>query len=254
MNIKCPFHNDNNASLSLKNKKVICYGCNFNGNSIDFLKIKQFKLSFNKKIVLEAKENLYKKKNIWLNYLLLRNINMKISLKFNLGFLDFSYKNKVKNILLNRLIFPILNENNLLIGIGLKTNNDKNKYLNFFKKYNMNEIFYGINNIIDYNFILIVEGYFDLLTLNKNNFVNVVSNLGCNVNSEKIFFLLKKFKKIYFCFDGDEAGYEAYIKVKNISNSFYNKRMFSKTMPYSYDPDNYINNYGIKSFLRYLKI
>ncbi|AGS06559.1 toprim domain-containing protein [Candidatus Carsonella ruddii] len=255
MNIKCPFHNDNNASLSLNNKKIVCYGCNFNGKVKNFLKIKKFKLFFNKKIIFKAKENLYIKKNIWLNYLLLRNINMKTSLKFSLGFLDFSYKNKVKNILINKLIFPIFNENNLLIGLGLKNNNNnRNKYLNFFKKYNINEIFYGINNIIDYSFVLIVEGYFDLLTLSKNNFINVISNLGCNINLEKISFLLKKFKKIYFCFDGDEAGYIANIRTINISGDLYNKRIFSKAMPYNYDPDNYVNKYGIKSFLKYLKI
>ncbi|MBY0585486.1 toprim domain-containing protein, partial [Candidatus Carsonella ruddii] len=110
----------------------------------------------------------------------------------------------LNKILINRLIFPIFNENNVLLGIGLKTNNKKNKYLNIFKKnLEINNIFFGINNIKNFNFVIIVEGYFDLLTIYKNNFLNVISNLGCIINLEKINFLLLKFKKIYFCFDGD---------------------------------------------------
>ncbi|ATX33495.1 hypothetical protein CUN91_00835 [Candidatus Carsonella ruddii] len=251
MNLKCPFHNDNNASFSIRKNKFICYGCNLYGFVKNSFKIKKFDCFFNKKIILYSKRNLYIKKNFWLKYLLLRNINMNTSLKFNLGVLNFTQK-KVNNIILNRLIFPILNDKNILLGIGLKTNNKKNKYINLLKN-NINEnVFFGINNIKNFNFIIVVEGYFDLLSIYKNNFLNVISILGCNINYEKINFLLFKFKKIYFCLDGDYSGYNSSEKIKKIFKNYYKKRIFIKNMPFNFDPDSFINFYGIKSFLKFL--
>ncbi|WP_433927725.1 toprim domain-containing protein [Candidatus Carsonella ruddii] len=253
MNFKCPFHNDINASLSLKNKKFICYGCKTKGKISTNFVTKKFDFFFDKNTILNAKKNFYIKKNFWLKYLIIRNINMNISLKFNLGLLNFSYKKINQNIFFNRLIFPILNENNILIGIGLKTNNKKNKYLNIFKNnINNNFVFFGINNIKNFNFVIIVEGYFDLLTIYKNNFINVICLLGCNINFNKINFLLFKFKKIYFCLDGDYAGYFSSEKIKQDFKIYYKKRIFIKNMPKNLDPDSFINLYGIKSFLKYL--
>ncbi|XZR52656.1 MAG: toprim domain-containing protein [Candidatus Carsonella ruddii] len=252
MNFLCPFHNDKNASLSLKKKKFICYGCNSYGHTEKIFEIKKFELFFDKKIIILAKNNLYIKKNFWLKYLIYRNINMITSIKFNLGCLDFLYNKKINKILINRLIFPILNEKKVLESIGIRTNSAKNKYL-IFSKNNNNLNFYGIEQITNFNFVIIVEGYFDLLTLKKNFFNNTISILGSNVNCYKINYLLKKFKKIYFCFDGDHAGYNANKKIKKFFEKF-KKRIFSKTLPYSYDPDNYINKFGIISFLNYLKL
>ncbi|WMC20526.1 MAG: toprim domain-containing protein [Candidatus Carsonella ruddii] len=251
MNFLCPFHNDKNASFSLNNNKFICYGCNYYGYTEKVFKIKKFEIIFDKKLINLAKKNLYLKKNFWLQYLIFRNINMLTSIKFNLGCLDFLNK-KINKILINRLIFPILNENKVLESIGIKTNSDKNKYLIFSKNDN-NLNFYGIEQIKNFNLVIIVEGYFDLLTLRKNFLNNTISILGSNINCYKINYLLKKFKKVYFCFDGDYAGYNANEKIKKNFEKF-KKRIFSKTLPYSYDPDNYINKFGIISFLRYLKL
>ncbi|XOD39050.1 MAG: toprim domain-containing protein [Candidatus Carsonella ruddii] len=251
MNLKCPFHNDINASFSIKKNKFTCYGCNTSGLIKNSFKIKKFEIYFNKEIILNSKKNLYIKKNFWLKYLIFRNINMNTTLKFNLGMLSFSQK-KVNNIIINRLIFPILNEKNILLGIGLKTNNKKNKYINLIKNDVYENIFFGINNIKNFNFIIVVEGYFDLLTIYKNNFINVISILGCNINYEKINFLLFKFKKIFFCLDGDYSGYYASEKIKKIFKNHYKKRIFIKNMPANHDPDSFINYYGIKSFFKYL--
>ncbi|MGP4128132.1 MAG: toprim domain-containing protein [Candidatus Carsonella ruddii] len=252
MNFLCPFHNDINASLSFKNKKIICYGCNFYGYTKKNFKIKKFELFFDKNIMNLAKNNLYVKKNFWLSYLLYRHINISTSIKFNLGYLDYSFSNSINKILINRLLFPILNEKNILESVGVKTNSLKNKYLIFSKNNNILNL-YGIDQIKKFDFIVVVEGYFDLLTLKKNFFNNTISILGSDINNYKIIYLLNKFKKIYFCFDGDYAGYEASEKIKKNFKNF-KKRIFSKTLPYSYDPDNYINKFGIVSFLNYLKL
>ncbi|MGK2931037.1 MAG: toprim domain-containing protein [Candidatus Carsonella ruddii] len=252
MNFICPFHYDKNASLSFKKKFFICYGCNLKGKLIYNFNIKNFNFFFNKKIVLKSIKKLYFNKNFWLNYLFIRKININISLKFNLGTLNFIYKNN--KILSNKLIFPILNIKNILIGVGLKTTNIKNKYINLFKNNIIkNEFFFGINIIKNKNYIIIVEGYFDLLTIYKNSYLNTIASLGCNINLKKIIFLLKNFKKIYFCLDGDEAGFHSIEKIKKY-NFFYKNKIIIKNMPIGYDPDSYINFFGIKSFLKFLSI
>ncbi|UNB92137.1 toprim domain-containing protein [Candidatus Carsonella ruddii] len=257
MNFKCPFHNDINASLSLKKNIFLCYGCNLKGKlqnvDIKNFNIKNFNFFFDKNTIFNSKKNLYLKKNFWLNYLYFRKINISVSMKFSLGMLNFTYNNN--KILLNRLMFPIINYQNILIGVGLKTNSIKNKYINLFKLNILNEdLFFGINNIKHYNYIIVVEGYFDALTIYKNSFLNVISNLGCNINYKKICFLLSKFKKIYFCFDGDIAGFNSSEKIKIEFNKYYKKRIYIKNMPSNFDPDNFINFFGIKSFLKYLII
>ncbi|MGK2916039.1 MAG: toprim domain-containing protein [Candidatus Carsonella ruddii] len=252
MNFICPFHNDNNASFSFKKKFFFCYGCNLKGKLVYNFSIKNFNFFFNKKIIFKSIKKLYFDKNFWLNYLFIRKININISLKFNLGTLKFIYKNNT--ILSNKLIFPILNINNILIGIGLKTTNIKNKYINLFKSNIIkNEFFFGINIIKNKKYVIIVEGYFDLLTIYKNSYLNIIASLGCNINLNKIIFLLKNFKKIYFCLDGDEAGYKNIEKIKNYKKIYKNDIIF-KNMPNGYDPDSYINFFGIKSFLKFLSI
>ncbi|AFP83920.1 toprim domain-containing protein [Candidatus Carsonella ruddii] len=252
MNFKCPFHDDKNASFSFKNNFFICYGCNRYGINKNIFFVKKFELYFDKKIINYAKYNLYLYKNFWLKYLLIRKINMITALNANLGCLNFNLKIKnINNILLNRLIFPILNENNILESIGIKNLSNKNKYLFFSKNNNFN--LYGINSVKNNNFIIIVEGYFDLLTLKKNLIYNSISILGSNINCNIIINLLNKFKKIYFCFDGDLAGYSSDYIIKTKYNKF-KKRIFSKTLPCNYDPDNYIKKFGIVSFLKYLKL
>ncbi|WMC19331.1 MAG: toprim domain-containing protein [Candidatus Carsonella ruddii] len=252
MNFICPFHKDINASFSLKNNKFICYGCNSYGYTKKKFKEKKFELFFDKNIMNLAKNNLYIKKNFWLNYLLYRNINLTTSIKFNLGYLDYSFNKLVNKVLINKLIFPILNEKNILESVGVRTFSLKNKYLIFSKNKNIFNL-YGIEQIKNFNFVIIVEGYFDLLTLKKNFFNNTISILGSDINKYKIFYLLKKFKKIYFCFDGDYAGYKANEKIQKNFKQF-KKRIFSKTLPNNYDPDNYVNKFGISSFLNYLKL
>ncbi|AFP84285.1 toprim domain-containing protein [Candidatus Carsonella ruddii] len=257
MNLKCPFHNDENASLSIKNNFFICYGCKKYGKTnFKFYKIKNFDNLFNKDVIYNARNNLLFQKNYWLNYLIKRNISFKTLLKYNLGYVNVNFKYNNKNrIIYNKLIFPIFNEFGILIGIGLKTKIDKPKYINLFK-FNLNkkELLYGIYEKLYDKFLIIVEGYFDLLTLYENNIFNVISILGSNINEYQIFNLLKKFKKIVFCLDGDYSGYLGLLKLKFLKKKNNIKNLLFKCLPLNYDPDSYINKYGIKEFLKYLKI
>ncbi|AFP83730.1 putative DNA primase [Candidatus Carsonella ruddii CS isolate Thao2000] len=257
MNFLCPFHLDKNSSFSIKKNTYYCYGCNLKGKIIfENIKMNKFEFYFNKEILLKAKIYLIKKKNFWLNYLSIRNIDFKTLFHYNLGCIDINFKTK-NNVYFvkNKLIFPIIDEFGLLCGIGLKTNNLKSKYVNIYKKnYNNKNVIYGINESINRYYTIIVEGYFDLLTLYKNNIYNATSVLGCNVNYKKIIKLLLKYKSIYFCFDGDLAGYLSVVKINKIKNKYKIKNLNCINLPFGYDPDNYINKYGIENFFKFMNI
>ncbi|ADM89710.1 DNA primase [Candidatus Zinderia insecticola CARI] len=213
----------------------------------------------------ELKKN-YKAKK----YIKLRNINKKIIKKFNLGYskninkkfkfikkkYNFIYKNI--NILKNRIIFPIRNLNGKIIAFGGRSinNNYKNKYINTYENFifKKKKEFYGLyenlKHIKKKKYVIIVEGYIDLLTLFQFGFLNTISILGTNFTKYHFKKITKITNKIIFIFDGDIAGNLAINKVLNLclSLSLKNKIISFVILPYKYDPDNYLRKYGILKF------
>lgn len=100
---------------------------------------------------------------------------------------DGKYADKFEN----RLIFPIINAENDIVGFGARVlNDDKPKYINtadndiFTKSKNL----YGLNIAKDYakDGIIIVEGYIDLIALQQAGIENVVAILGTEFTNEQI--------------------------------------------------------------------
>lgn len=158
----------------------------------------------------------------------------------------------------NRIIFPIRNFKGDFVGFGGRVVNNPSsyKYINspetfYFKK---KKEFYGIWEFLLSGYsknIIIVEGYFDVLSLVQNDIKNVVSVLGTCVSKEHIEFLFIKTKEIIFCFDGDIAGRKAVERVLDIA-LFYldnNRKINIVSLDESYDPDRYIREFGRIKFL-----
>lgn len=114
-----------------------------------------------------------------------------------------------------RLIFPIENTKNNVVGFGgriLGTEKDTAKYINspeslIFKK---REIFYGENKINrSLNKLVITEGYLDVISMISHGFLNTVAPLGTAISEEH----LKKAMRIAddpcIALDGDNAGIHA---------------------------------------------
>lgn len=168
------------------------------------------------------------------------------------------------DIIKNRITIPIFNKDNIITGIStrsfLKTDT-YGKYINppnnkIFKK---NSALYGINwsenEIREKDYVIIVEGYFDFITLYKNGFKNTVCVLGTNLFSEHVKSLSKLTKNFYFCFDKDLAGQQAIIKnIKECIKSGLNINVIE--FPESkekMDPDKYITVNGPDSFEKLIK-
>ena len=165
----------------------------------------------------------------------------------------------------DRLIFPInaLNGSTIAFG-GRVISNNKNtfaKYVNspetlFFKKrnnlFNLDIARKYSNENED---IFLVEGYMDVLSLNKENIMNTVANLGTALTETQIQLLWRVFNNIIICFDGDKGGRDAAVRAadKLIEIIKPDSKISFLFLPISHDPDSFINKFGREYFLKYTK-
>ena len=160
----------------------------------------------------------------------------------------------------NRIIFPVQNLNKKTIALGGRTISKTSfaKYINspeteFYKKGNN---LYNINNAKENrnkkDQVYIVEGYMDVVNLNKFGIQNVVANLGTAMTEKQIDLAWRFFSNIIICLDGDISGQKAALRaaerifplMKPDCNIYFLK------LPENSDPDSYINKNGKDSFLK----
>ena len=114
-----------------------------------------------------------------------------------------------------RLIFPIENTKNNVVGFGgriLGIEKDTAKYINspeslIFKK---REIFYGENKINrSLNKLVITEGYLDVISMISHGFLNTVAPLGTAISEEHLKKAVRIADNPCIALDGDNAGIHA---------------------------------------------
>ena len=231
-------------------------------------------------------KNIFTEENkLHLDYLLNRSLKKTTLEHFQVGFCDDSnrasdhflklgytdkelietglfYLNEQKKTLVprfkNRIVFPIKNLFGEFIGCGGRTvlSSVPAKYINspetvFFKKGNN---LYNFNNAKNENknadYLLIVEGYMDVVSLYNHDIKNVCASLGTAITDNQINLAWRNFKNIIICFDGDSSGsaaaYRAAEKLIKISKP--NHTVSFMIMPQGLDPDDYVNKFGKEGF------
>ncbi len=170
--------------------------------------------------------------------------------------------NKIKDFFYKRLIFPIANEQNKIIGFGGRVLDNTNpKYINspesyFFKKrsilYNLNQ---AKKNIRLKKNILICEGYMDVISLHENKIQTAVAPLGTALTENQLALSWKYVNKPTIMFDGDSAGLRASYKSAVMALPFLtsNKYLQFIKLPKDLDPDNFINEYSLEKLIEILK-
>ena len=125
----------------------------------------------------------------------------------------------------NRIMFPILSFRNNIIAFGGRAIDDFGpKYLNSSDSvlYKKNRNLYFTNEFITATkkkgYAFIVEGYFDVLSLNKLGYANSASPSGTALTYQQLESVSKYTSKILICFDNDEAGLKATERVLQIKN------------------------------------
>ena len=186
-------------------------------------------------------------------YLTSRKFNEQDLKKYDISFIDsniedfqkFCDKNKISDFDLkklgfissnnnflfkNRIMFPILNFRSETIAYGGRALEDFGpKYLNssdsvLYKK-NRNLYFTKefISSVKKKGYAFLVEGYFDVLSLNQLGYSNSASPSGTALTIQQLDAVSRYTNKILLCFDNDEAGLKATERVLEIKNQVSNQ-------------------------------
>lgn len=152
----------------------------------------------------------------------------------------------------NRVIFPILDVNSRVIGFGGRVMGDgEPKYLNSpeTKVFDKSRNLYGLNyaRTSREKYILICEGYMDVIAMHQAGFTNAVASLGTAFTTQHAALLKRYTDKVVLTYDSDGAGVKAALRaipiLKNVGISIKVLDM----QPYK-DPDEFIKNLGADAF------
>lgn len=152
----------------------------------------------------------------------------------------------------NRVMFPIMDVNNRVIGFGGRVMGDaKPKYLNspetvvFDKSRNL----YGLNRARTSrkSYFLICEGYMDVIALHQAGFTNAVASLGTALTTGHASLLKRYVNEVYLTYDSDEAGTKAALRAIPILRDAGITAKVIRMNPYK-DPDEFIKNLGVEAF------
>jgi DNA primase len=162
----------------------------------------------------------------------------------------------------NRIIFPIRNIYNKVVGFGGRVLDDSlPKYINspetvVFKK---SEVLYGENVAIGHvykkNYSILVEGYLDVIALQRAGFKESLASLGTAVSEFHLQKLWRAGDEIIVSLDGDLAGQRATKKLieKALPLVSSQKQLSFINLPLGEDPDDVIKKYGAGYFQKVLE-
>lgn len=156
-----------------------------------------------------------------------------------------------------RIMFPIRNAAGHIIGFGGRVlHKGEPKYLNspetplFSKGNELYGLFEARLAIREQRFVLVVEGYMDVVALAQLGFPNAVATLGTACTPVHVQKLVRQTERIVFSFDGDAAGRRAARRALEASlpHAADNREMAFLFLPDKHDPDSYIREHGTEGF------
>lgn len=148
----------------------------------------------------------------------------------------------------NRVMFPIMDVNNRVIGFGGRVMGDGTpKYLNSreTKLFDKSRNLYGLNfaRKSRKNEIILCEGYMDVISMHQAGFTNAVAALGTAFTSGHGTLLRRYTENVILSFDSDEAGQRAVLRaIPILKDAGLNVRVLDLA-PHK-DPDEFIKEQG----------
>jgi len=153
-----------------------------------------------------------------------------------------------------RIIFPIFDLHQRIVGFGGRVIGEgQPKYLNSSESsiYHKGEVLYGLQEARRYasekDSVIIVEGYFDLLTLHQYRLKHSVATLGTALTAQQIRTLKRYTKNLITLFDPDPAGIQATLRTLPL---FLEEEVTGKAvlLPKGEDPDTYLKKGNMGDF------
>ncbi len=177
------------------------------------------------------------------------------------GLIKKTDQGKVYDAYRGRVIFPILGATGKLIafaGRQLKKEEKSPKYVNspetvlYHKSNELYGLFYAKNAIRKDDFVYLVEGYTDVISLHQAGVENVVASSGTSLTEQQIKLIKRHTENVVVLYDGDAAGIKASLRgIDMLLEQGLNVRVV--LFPDGEDPDSYAQKMGSDAFSTYLK-
>ena len=159
----------------------------------------------------------------------------------------------------DRIMFPIRNVKGECIGFGGRVMGDGTpKYLNspetpvFSKGRELYGLFEARTALREAGYVLVTEGYMDVVALAQSGFANAVATLGTACTTDHVQKLFRFTDAVVFSFDGDAAGRRAARKALDCALPYASdvRNVKFLFLPAEHDPDSYIREHGSEAFAR----
>jgi DNA primase len=157
----------------------------------------------------------------------------------------------------HRIMFPIRNVRGQTVGFGGRVlDGGEPKYLNspetalFSKGNELYGLFEARQAIREAGYVIVTEGYMDVVALAQLGFAQTVATLGTACTVQHVRKLFQQTDEVIFSFDGDAAGQRAARRALEIALPVLadNKRVRFLFLPKQHDPDSFIRELGAAAF------
>lgn len=161
----------------------------------------------------------------------------------------------------DRIMFPIRSVQGEVIGFGGRVlDKGEPKYLNspetpvFVKGRELYGLHEARGAIRQRGYVLVVEGYMDVVALAQLGFPNAVATLGTACTAEHVQKLFRFTESVVFSFDGDAAGRRAAGRALEASLPHASdiRSIRFLFLPPEHDPDSYVREHGTQAFEDYV--
>lgn len=164
-----------------------------------------------------------------------------------------------------RVMFPIVGSKGEVLGFGGRhLDGSGPKYLNsadsdVFRK---GALLYGLNLAKKaYNesgqgrknkFLILCEGYMDVISLHQNGFSTAVATLGTALTKQQVLLISRNSNEVLLSYDSDEAGQAATVRACSLFEQI-NFKVRVLNLKGAKDPDEFLKKYGYLRFGNLLK-
>ena len=169
-----------------------------------------------------------------------------------LGLVRQSESGRDYDLLRDRVIFPIRDNQGRTIGFGGRALDDevKPKYINSSDSpvFHKQHVLYGYYESRQQraDSWLVVEGYMDVIALYQAGIYGAIASMGTAINESQISRLLTLNPTLTLSFDGDSAGQKAAWRTLEVALPVLadDKELRFLTLPNNHDPDTFIKSQG----------
>ncbi len=190
-------------------------------------------------------------------YKFLKSKNYSDTLLRDSGLFNVDERHGMYDKFWNRVIFPIMDVNNRVIGFGGRVMGDgKPKYLNSpeTKIFDKSRNLYGLNvaRTTRKNYLILCEGYMDVISMHQAGFTNAVASLGTALTSGHASLLKRYTQEVLLLYDSDDAGVRAALRAIPILREAGVTSRVVNLKPHK-DPDEFIKALGGEEFEKRLE-